>query len=53
MELIWGKSMEEKQRAEKNMNHGGERERERERDRERDVDNFFFFGLEIGLECYK
>ena len=33
MELIWGKSMEEKQRAEKNMNHGGERERE----------NFFWF----------
>ena len=50
MELIWGKSMEEKQRAEKNMNHGGERERERER--ERDVE-IFFFGLEIGLECYK
>ena len=46
MELIWGKSMEEKQKAEKNMNHGGERERERET-------QTIFFGLEIGLECYK
>ena len=41
--------MEEKERAEKNVNYGGERERERER--ERKVDHFF--GLEIGMEGNK
>ena len=41
--------MEEKERAEKNVNYGGERERERER--ERNVDHFF--GLEIGMEGNK
>ena len=44
MDLIWGKSMEEKERAKKNMNYGGEIERE-------NVDHFF--GLEISIECYK
>ena len=29
MDLIWGKSMEEKERAKKNMNYGGEIEREK------------------------
>ena len=37
--------MEEKERAEKNVNYGGERERER------NVDPFF--GLEIGMDGNK
>ena len=41
--------MEEKERAEKNVNYGGERGRERER--ERNVDHFF--GLEIGMKGNK
>ena len=45
MELIWGKVMEEKERAEKKKrDYGGERERERERRP--------FLGSETGIECY-
>ena len=36
MDLIWGKSMEEKERAKRNMNYGGEIEREKRR-------QFFWF----------
>ena len=47
MELSWRKAMEEKERVEKNMIM-----EERERERERDID-FFFWGLEISIECIK
>ena len=39
--------MEEKERAEKNVNYGGERKREREKRRP------CFFGLKIGIEGNK
>ena len=44
MELIWGKVMEEKERAEKKNVIMAERERERERRP--------FLGSETGIECY-
>ena len=40
--------MEEKERVEKNVIM-----KERERKTEKHRPFFFFFGLEIGLECYK
>ena len=42
MDLIWGKSMEEKESAEKNVNYGGEREK--------NVDHFFGFRDRYGMQ---